>query len=74
MRKLPPRKGSWYILSVPWASRMAVTMPPAYNWTLLTRYLCDYDYLPLVFVGANGTAVYHVGPLSIQELNEAFAD
>jgi hypothetical protein len=67
-------RGVEYILSVPWASSMAVTIPPAYNWTLLTRYLCDYDYLPLVFVGANGTAVYHVGPLSMQELNEALAD
>ena len=67
-------RGVGYILSVPWASRTAVTMPPAYNWTQLTRYLGDLDYMPLVFVGVNGTAVYHVGPLSMQELNEAFAE
>lgn len=52
-----------YILSVPWATPLDTRMPPAYKQCLLTRYFGDPSYLPPVFVGLNGTAVYHVGSL-----------
>jgi hypothetical protein len=52
-----------YVLSVPWAAPSDPRMPPAYKWCILTRYLGDPRYLPLVYVGLNGTAVYHVGPI-----------
>ena len=52
-----------YILSVPWATPLDTRMPPAYKQCLLTRYFGDPSYLPPVFVGLNGTAVYQVGAL-----------
>lgn len=48
-------------------------MPPAYKWCVLTRYLGDPAYLPPVFVGLNGTAVYHVGSLVEETLYVSFA-
>jgi hypothetical protein len=51
-----------YVLSVPWTAPSDTRMPPAYEWCVLTRYLGDPRYLPPVYVGLNGTAVYHVGP------------
>jgi hypothetical protein len=65
-------KGVIYILSVPWASINDSRMPPAYNWCIITKYLGNTTYLPLVFIGQNGTAVYHVGPLDIQTAAQAF--
>jgi hypothetical protein len=67
-------RGVSYVLSVPWASPTDDRLPPAYNWCILTKYLGNTTYLPLVFVGSNGTAVYHVGPLDMQTINEAFAE
>jgi hypothetical protein len=65
--------GVGYVLSVPWASPMDSRLPPAYTWCILTRYLGDPEYLPPVFVGRNGTTVYHVGPLEEATMNQAFA-
>jgi hypothetical protein len=65
--------GVTYILSVPWASPGDNRLPPAYNWTVLTRYLGDPEYLPVVFVGAYGATVYHVGPVAQAIVNQAFA-
>jgi hypothetical protein len=62
-----------YILSVPWATPLDIRMPPAYKWCVLTRYLGDPDYLPPVFVGLNGTAVYHVGSLEEETVFASFA-
>jgi hypothetical protein len=64
--------GVGYVLSVPWASPMDNRLPPAYTWCILTSYLGDPDYLPPVFVGRNGTAVYHVGPFGEATLNQTF--
>lgn len=63
-----------YILSVPWAAPLDTRMPPAYKWCILTRYLGDPRYLPPVYVGLNGTAVYHVGPLEEEAVYELFAE
>jgi hypothetical protein len=65
--------GVGYILSVPWASPTDNRLPPAYNWCPLTTYLGDPDYLPPLFVGQNGTTVYHVGALDNGTVNQAFA-
>jgi len=62
-----------YILSVPWATPLDIRMPPAYKWCVLTRYLGDPDYLPPVYVGLNGTAVYHVGSLEEEKVYASFA-
>jgi hypothetical protein len=62
-----------YVLSVPWATPSDIRMPPAYKWCVLTRYLGDPRYLPPVYVGLNGTAVYHVGPLDEETVYAAFA-
>jgi len=62
-----------YILSVPWAAPSDIRMPPAYKWCVLTRYLGDPRYLPPVYVGLNGTAVYHVGSLGEEKVYESFA-
>jgi hypothetical protein len=62
-----------YILSVPWAAPWDARMPPAYKWCVLTRYLGDPRYLPPVYVGLNGTAVYHVGPLEEETAYAYFA-
>jgi len=62
-----------YILSVPWASPPSNQLPPAYKWCVLTRYLGDSRYLPPVYVGLNGTAVYHVGPLEEETGYASFA-
>jgi hypothetical protein len=48
-------------------------MPPAYKWCVLTRYLGDPRYLPPVYVGLNGTAVYHVGSLEEETVYASFA-
>jgi hypothetical protein len=64
--------GVSYILSVPWASPGDNRLPPAYNWTVLTRYLGDPEYLPAVFVGEYGATVYHVGPAAQDLVNQAF--
>jgi hypothetical protein len=61
-----------YILSVPWAAPLDIRMPPAYKWCVLTRYLGDPRYLPPVYVGLNGTAVYHVGPIEEETGYAAF--
>lgn len=62
-----------HILSVTWASPMDARMPPAYKWCILTRYFGDSRYLPAVFVGHRGAAVYHVGPLEEESLYEVFS-
>jgi hypothetical protein len=62
-----------YILSVPWASPPSNQLPPAYKWCVLTRYLGDPRYLPPVYVGLSGTAVYHVGPLEEESAYAYFA-
>jgi hypothetical protein len=66
--------GVGYVLSAPWASPMDERLPPAYTWCIITRYLGDVDYLPPVFVDANGTAVYHVGTLNYTDINQGFAE
>ena len=67
--------GVGYFLSVPWASPMDARLPPAYTWCMITRYLGDVDYFPPLFVdGGNGTAVYHVGALNVEEINQMFAE
>ncbi|MEJ5327809.1 MAG: hypothetical protein WHU54_06135 [Candidatus Bathyarchaeia archaeon] len=63
-----------YILSVPWAAPLDTRMPPAYKWCVLTRYLGDLNYLPPVYVGLNGTAVYHVGPIEEETVHALFAE
>jgi hypothetical protein len=40
---------------------------------VLTRYLGDPRYLPPVYVGLNGTAVYHVGPREEETVYASFA-
>jgi hypothetical protein len=67
-------RGVCYVLSVPWASQADDRSPPAYNWCIITKYLGNTTYLPLVFVGQNGTAIYHVGPLDIQTAAQAFKE
>ena len=62
-----------YVLSVPWAAPLDPRMPPAYEWCVLTRYLGDPRYLPPVYVGLNGTAVYHVGALEEDTVYASFA-
>jgi hypothetical protein len=64
--------GVSYVLSVPWASPTDNRLPPAYNLTILTRYLGDPQYLPPLFVGANGTTVYHVGAIDEKTLYQTF--
>ncbi len=66
------QKGVTYILSVPWASIGDKRMPPAYLWCPLTRYLGDPECLPTVFIGKNGTAVYHVGLVNETEVAQTF--
>jgi hypothetical protein len=61
--KFLKNRGVDYVLSVPWASPTDKRLPPAYAWCPLTSYLGDPRYLPPVFVGINGTTVYHVCPL-----------
>ena len=63
-----------YILSVPWAAPSSNQMPPAYEWCVLTRYLGDPRYLPPVYVGLKGTAVYHVGSLEEETVYAYFAE
>ena len=62
-----------YVLSVPWASIGDTRMPNAYNSSVLSGYLGDSRYLPPVYVGANGTTVYHVGPVDERTLYDLFA-
>ncbi|MCW4000206.1 MAG: glycosyltransferase family 39 protein [Candidatus Bathyarchaeota archaeon] len=66
-------RGVGYVLSVPWAGPTDIRMPPAYDLCILTKYLGTASFLPLVFVGANGTSVYHVGPVDTQTITEDFA-
>jgi hypothetical protein len=66
-------KNITYILSVPWAAPSDTRMPPAYKWCVLTRYLGDPSYLPPVYVGLNGTSVYHVGPIEEKTIYASFA-
>jgi hypothetical protein len=61
-----------YILSVPWAAPLDLRMPPAYKWCVLTRYLGDPQYLPPVYVGSKGAAVYHVGALEEETAYASF--
>ncbi len=63
-----------YVLSVPWAAPSNTQMPPAYKWCVLTRHLGDPSYLPPVYVGLNGTAVYHVGPIEEETVYASFAE
>ncbi|MFX1518191.1 MAG: ArnT family glycosyltransferase [Promethearchaeota archaeon] len=62
-----------YVLSVPWTAPLDPRIPPAYKWCVLTRYFGDPRYLPPVYVGLNGTAVYHVGPLEEETVYAYFA-
>jgi hypothetical protein len=61
-----------YVLSVPWTAPLDTRMLPAYKWCVLTRYLGDPRYLPPVYVGLNGTAVYHVGPIEEKTVYASF--
>jgi hypothetical protein len=63
-----------YILSVPWAAPSDIRMPPAYKWCVLTRYLGDPDYLPPVYVGLNGTTVYHIGAIGEETVYSSFGE
>jgi len=63
-----------YILSVPWASLGDIRMPPAYLWCPLTRHLGDETYLPTVFIGKNGTTIYHVGSLDENPIYQTLAE
>lgn len=63
-----------HILSVPWTAPLDTRMPPAYKWCVLTRYLGDPSYLPPVYVGLNGSAVYHVGALEEETVYALFAE
>lgn len=67
-------RGVSYLLSVPWASLGDVRVPPAYLLCPLTSYFGDDDYLPTVFIGGNGTAVYHIGPLAENPIYQVFAE
>ncbi len=62
-----------YFLSVPWATPSETRIPPAYEWSILTRYLGDPRYLPPVFVGWNGTTVYHVGSME-EDIRESLVN
>jgi hypothetical protein len=62
-----------YFLSIPWATPSETRMPPAYEWSILTKYLGDPHYLPPVYVGRNGTTVYHVGPIDEEIIYAIFA-
>jgi hypothetical protein len=62
-----------YVLSVPWTAPSDTKIIPAYEWCVLTRYLGDPRYLPPVYVGLNGTAVYHVGPIEEKTVYSAFS-
>jgi hypothetical protein len=62
-----------YVLSVDWASPLNDRMPPAYEWCILTRYLGDPRYLPPVYVGSKGSAVYHVGPIEEKAVYASFS-
>jgi len=66
-------KNVMYVLSVPWASPLDARMPPAYEWCILTRYLGDPQYLPPVYVGSKGAAVYHVGSVDEEKVYASFA-
>ncbi len=65
--------GVTYVLSVPWASPTDNRLPHAYTICPITPYLGDPRYLPPVFVGVNGTAIYHVGALDDETVYRAFA-
>jgi len=67
-------KNVTYFLSVPWATPSSNQMPPAYEWCVLTRYLGDPLYLPPVYVGSGGAAVYHVGPIEEETMYSYFAE
>jgi hypothetical protein len=62
-----------HVLSVPWASPLDTRMPNAYKLSVLTRYLGDPRYLPPVYVGINGTTVYHVGSMDENTVYDLFA-
>lgn len=66
-------KNVTHILSVPWAAPSDPRMPPAYKWCALTRHLGDPQYLPPVYVGSKGAAVYHVGSLEEETVYASFA-
>ncbi|MGD6806293.1 MAG: ArnT family glycosyltransferase [Candidatus Bathyarchaeia archaeon] len=66
-------RGVGYVMSVPWATIGDNRMPPAYLKCPFTRYLGDPQYLPTVFLGINGTTVYHVGPVDRDVVTQAFA-
>jgi hypothetical protein len=66
-------RGVSYVLSVPWASPTDNRMPSAYSWCPFIKYLGDPNFLPPLFVGRNGTAVYHVGPLNEETISQVFA-
>jgi hypothetical protein len=63
-----------YILSVPWASSNDTRQPPAYTWCPLTKHLGDPEYFPAVFVGKNGTTIYHVGEIAVDTIYQSFAE
>jgi len=65
-------RGVTHILSVPWASQPDNRVPPAYENCTLTKYL-GTRYLPPLFIGVNGTAVYNVGPIDEETLCQTFA-
>ncbi len=62
-----------HVLSVPWTSPTDPRMLNAYELCVLTRYLGDLRYLPPVYVGQNGTTVYHVGSIDEKTIYDSFA-
>jgi len=62
-----------HVLSVPWATPPDPRTLNAYKLCVLTRYLGDPRYLPPVYVGQNGTTVYHVGPIDEKTIYDSFA-
>lgn len=58
-------RGVKYILSPSWVSMSGIL--PAYNSLIITSYLGNPDYLPVVYVHGS-SAIYHLGPLDLDGL------
>jgi len=58
-------QGVKYILSPSWVSMSGIL--PTYNNLIITSYLGNPDYLPVVYVHGS-SAVYHLGPLDLDDL------
>jgi len=58
-------RGVKYILSPSWVSMSGIL--PTYNNLIITSYLGNPDYLPVVYVHGS-SAIYHLGPLDLDGL------